>query len=264
MNTFKEFVNSADYSSQEDLVGLAVYWISACNGQGAVPISEVHDILTLYDFPISDQAVATRIQQLKREGLVYYRERTGTFSGFQLTLPGFERYDELSGGCPGMREDESPVQVEAGDDQDYENASREVDNNSYDVFISHAGEDKDSIARPLATELRDNGYDVWFDEFELQIGDRLRRKIDEGLRNSNYGVIILSEAFFGKKWPENELDGLLSLEGDEEEIILPLWHGVGEQQVTQYAPSLSGRVAGEINEDNVVQIADSLSTILEN
>lgn len=244
-------------------MGLAIYWISACNGQDAVPISEVHDILTLYDFHLSDQAVATRMQQLKDEGLVYFRERSGTFSGFQLTVPGFERYDDLSGGCPGMNEGGSGEPDEKKVDQE---SRRGVGTGSagksYDVFISHAGEDKDPIARPLANELRDRGFTVWYDEFELQIGDRLRSSIDQGLRNSNYGIIILSKAFFGKKWPEDELEGLMSLEDDDEEIILPLWYGVGEQEVTQYSPSLSGRVAGVIDEGNIDQIADSLSGIL--
>lgn len=263
MNAFPEFADQSDYDSQQDLVGLAVYWISACNGFGAVPVSEVHDILTLYDFQISDQAVATRMQQLKDDGLVYYRERSGTYSGFQLTVPGFERYDELSGGCPGMNEVSSDKPEKTEEDQkSLKSVESESEDTAYDVFISHAGEDKDPVARPLATELRDRGFEVWFDEFELQIGDQLRSSIDDGLKNSDYGIIILSEAFFGKKWPESELEGLMSLESDDEKIILPLWYGVGEQEVTQYSPSLSARVAGVINEDNVDRIAESLSTVL--
>lgn len=262
MNTFHEFASQAQYDSQKDLVGLAVYWISACNGQDAVPISEIHDILTLYDFHLSDQAAATRMQQLEEEGLVYYRERSGSYDGFQLTVPGFERYDELSGGCPGMMEDSSTISGDTAETRDGRGATSEADNNSYDVFISHAGEDKDSVARPLATELQDRGFDVCFDEFELQIGDQLRKSIDDGLRNSDYGILILSEAFFGKKWPEDELEGLMSLEDDDEKIILPLWYGVGEQEVTQYSPTLSGRVAGVIDENNVDRIAESLSSVL--
>lgn len=263
MNAFPEFADQSDYDTQQDLVGLAVYWISACNGFGAVPISEVHDILSLYDFHLSDQAVAARMEQLKDEGLVYYRERSGTYNGFQLTVPGFERYDELSGGCPGMNEVGSDETEETEEDQEArQDVDSESEDKSYDVFISHAGEDKDPVARPLATELRDRGFEVWFDEFELEIGDRLRRSIDEGLANSNYGIIILSEAYFGKQWPEEELEGLMSREDDDTDIILPLWYGVGEQEVTQYSPMLSGRVAGVIDEDNVDQIAESLSPVL--
>ena len=71
----------------------------------------------------------------------------------------------------------------------------------YDVFISHASEDKEEIARPLYKCLIAAGFRVWLDEFELTIGDGLRRSIDHGLANSKYGVVILSSEFFKKHWP---------------------------------------------------------------
>src|SRR6185312_12727621 len=44
----------------------------------------------------------------------------------------------------------------------------------FDVFISHASEDKNEVVRPLAEALRKGGLEVWYDEFELRIGDSLR------------------------------------------------------------------------------------------
>ena len=78
----------------------------------------------------------------------------------------------------------------------------------WDVFISHAHEDKDDIVRPLAHALRQHDLRVWFDEFELRIGDSLRRKIDQGIARSAFGVVVLSTAFFAKNWAQYELDGL--------------------------------------------------------
>lgn len=78
----------------------------------------------------------------------------------------------------------------------------------WDVFISHASEDKQSVVRPLAKKLRSLGMRVWVDESELKIGDSLSRKIDEGLAKSRAELVILSKAFFSKKWPEYELRGL--------------------------------------------------------
>src|SRR5207237_3845146 len=43
----------------------------------------------------------------------------------------------------------------------------------FDVFVCHAGEDKDSVVRPLALALQEQGLAVWYDEFELRIGDSL-------------------------------------------------------------------------------------------
>ena len=56
------------------------------------------------------------------------------------------------------------------------------DESVFDVFICHTTEDKADVVRPLATALDDAGLRVWYDEFELRIGDSLRRKIDRGSR----------------------------------------------------------------------------------
>ena len=64
-----------------------------------------------------------------------------------------------------------------------------ADDEVYDVFISHASEDKEEVVRPLANALRKAGLKVWYDEFELHIGDSLRRKIDQGLAKSRFGIV---------------------------------------------------------------------------
>jgi hypothetical protein len=79
----------------------------------------------------------------------------------------------------------------------------------YDVFISHASEDKEAVVRPLAHALSNGGLKVWYDEFELRIGDSLRRKIDAGPAKSRFGVVVLSRSFFRKGWANYELDGCL-------------------------------------------------------
>lgn len=78
----------------------------------------------------------------------------------------------------------------------------------WDVFVCYAFEDREAVARPLATALRERGLRVWFDEMELRVGDRLRRKIDDGLGKCRYGIVVLSQAFFSKHFARIELDGL--------------------------------------------------------
>ena len=63
---------------------------------------------------------------------------------------------------------------------------------TFDVFISHASEDKDDFVRDLANSLQRHGLKVWYDEFTLRVGDSLRRSIENGLKNSSYGVVVLS------------------------------------------------------------------------
>ena len=114
----------------------------------------------------------------------------------------------------------------------------------YAVFICHASEDKKEVAEPLARMLMNKGLKVWYDVFKLKVGDSLRRKIDEGLAHSRYGIVILSPSFFKKNWPQVELDGLAAREDSEgHKVILPVWHHVNQDDVVRYSPPLAGRLA---------------------
>ena len=113
----------------------------------------------------------------------------------------------------------------------------------YDVFICHASEDKESFVQSLAQALQQVGLKVWYDEFTLRLGDKLRRSIDKGLVNSRYGIVVLSKAFFVKEWPQYELDGLAQREVSGMKVILPIWHGIAREDVMKYSPSLADRLA---------------------
>jgi hypothetical protein len=113
-----------------------------------------------------------------------------------------------------------------------------------DAFISHASEDKDEVVRPLAEKLVAAGLSVWYDEFELTVGDSLRKSIDRGLVNSRFGIVVLSPHFFAKNWTEYELNGLVAREmADGSKVILPLWHHVSKDEVRKHSPSLADKVA---------------------
>jgi hypothetical protein len=114
---------------------------------------------------------------------------------------------------------------------------------TWDVFISHASEDGQSVAAPLADALRAAGLTVWLDHTELVLGDSLREKIDEGLARSRFGVVILSKSFLAKEWPRKELNGLVGLEADGRKVILPVLHGIDNGLLMQHSPLLSDRVA---------------------
>ena len=118
---------------------------------------------------------------------------------------------------------------------------------AWDVFICHASEDKDNFVRPLAAALRGSGISVWYDEFSLTLGDSLRRSIDRGLKESRFGVVVLSPSFFEKHWPQVELDGLAQRETSGDKVILPIWHNVNHAAVMGYSPPLADRLAIESN-----------------
>jgi hypothetical protein len=117
-----------------------------------------------------------------------------------------------------------------------------------DVFISYASEERDSVAKPLAELLTYLGVSVWFDQFDLKIGDSLRRKVDEGLAKCKYGVIVLSPSFFGKHYPNRELDGLTQREIEGKKIILPIWVDLDAKQVRKFSLPLADRIAAQWDE----------------
>lgn len=132
----------------------------------------------------------------------------------------------------------------------------------YDVFISHASEDKEEIVRALATALSGQGLSVWYDEFELRIGDSLRRKIDQGLANSRVGLVVLSHAFFNKGWPNYELDGIVTRSVSGEQILLPIWHNISKQEVMDYSPSIADKVARSTATHTPEEIAEEIADLL--
>lgn len=128
-------------------------------------------------------------------------------------------------------------------DRDYVESDEPPEEIGYDAFISHASEDKDDFVRPLAGILKEYGFRIWYDEFELEIGDSLRESIDKGLVTSRYGIVVLSPKFLDKNWTKYELNSLVAREIEGKKVILPIWHNVTRQQVMQYSPMLADKLA---------------------
>ena len=123
-----------------------------------------------------------------------------------------------------------------------------------DLFISHASEDKDFVG-PLAVALNAQGLEIWYDEYVLEIGDRVRDKIDEGLVRSRFGLVVFSPKFFEKHWPQYELDGLIARQMAGEPVILPIWHRLTMAEIAQRSPSLTNIFALNSSTDSVDEIA---------
>jgi hypothetical protein len=134
---------------------------------------------------------------------------------------------------------------------------------SYDAFISHASEDKEGLVNPLAEKLKEAGFSIWYDDFELTVGDSLRRSIDRGLANSRFGIVVLSPSFFAKNWPQYELDGLVARETTGGKVILPLWHKVSKDEVMAYSPTLADRVALNTAMFSIDELIKELADVLK-
>lgn len=132
----------------------------------------------------------------------------------------------------------------------------------YDVFISHASEDKDGFVRPLAEELLKRGVRVWYDEMSLRWGDSLRKNIDRGLSNSRFGIVVLSKNFIKKQWTEYELNGLVAAEVEGIKRVLPIWHEISKSEVMKYSLPLADKLAMNTSIMTIEEIADELLNLL--
>jgi hypothetical protein len=130
--------------------------------------------------------------------------------------------------------------------------------NSFDLFICHASEDKELVARPLAEECVRRGLRVWLDELQMTIGDSLNGRIEAGLAQSRFGVVVISPAFFAKAWTRRELAGLSAREVDGgAKVILPVWHEVDRHYIAQRAPVLADRL-GALTSAGLEDVADKI------
>jgi RNA-directed DNA polymerase len=113
--------------------------------------------------------------------------------------------------------------------------------NKRDVFISHASEDKQAVAKALADRLIVEGISVWYDEYCIQLGDDILMKIDEGLANSKFGVIILSKNFFAAKktWTMREYSALVAgVDIDSARRMIPVWHEINREELFERSPTI--------------------------
>lgn len=132
------------------------------------------------------------------------------------------------------------------------------------AFISHDSRDKDALVRELALELSKLMCPVWYDEYSLQVGDSLRASIEQGLKETQKCVVVLSKNFLSNEgWGKAEFDSIFTREIlEKKNVILPVWHQVGVQDVYQYSPRLADKV-GLNSSLGVPELARKLSNVIK-
>jgi hypothetical protein len=109
----------------------------------------------------------------------------------------------------------------------------------YDVFISHAAEDKIDLADEIVQSLRQSGLRVWYSSDQLLLGENIPGNIQKGLQQCRYGVIILSQHALKSKWIIHEVYSMVGNSHKNKIIIIPIWHNVTSEQVKLFAPSIA-------------------------
>lgn len=108
------------------------------------------------------------------------------------------------------------------------------------VYLAHAKEDADMV-RPLAEYLMANGVETWFDEWEIDDGESLRQKMEEGLGAMTHFVVILTPTSIKKPWVNREIDvGLVRLVGGQSRMV-PLRIGVEMKDLSPFLQTIMCR-----------------------
>ena len=97
-----------------------------------------------------------------------------------------------------------------------------ADHEKYDVFICHASEDKDCVARPIYEACESTGIKAFLDEKYIKWGDSITEKINHALGKSKFVLAILSRNSVNKVWPAKEINAALARELKGKQKILPL------------------------------------------
>lgn len=90
------------------------------------------------------------------------------------------------------------------------------------IFLSHSSKDKPAVRR-LARDLRNKGVHVWLDESETHVGDSLSAKLQQGLQESEFlGLWVtqnaLSSPWVTREWQSKLVDEVCSTRV----VVLPL------------------------------------------
>lgn len=94
---------------------------------------------------------------------------------------------------------------------------------NYDVFISHSSKDMGKYIIPLCQALESYGIKYWLDAIEIEWGDNLINKINDGIIQSQYMLICFSENFLLSNWTNPEFTSAYSIQNnDGRKRILPL------------------------------------------
>jgi len=133
---------------------------------------------------------------------------------------------------------------------------------TWDGFMSHASPDKPYVGG-LVKALREAGVTIWYDDDCVAWGEPIRQAIKNGLKNSTYGIVVLSKAYVAdRKWTEHEFDALFAREKLNSFIILPVWHGVTRDEIEAYDPALADRKGSISNSEDYDEIVGNVLKLL--
>lgn len=93
------------------------------------------------------------------------------------------------------------------------------------VFLSYSRADIE-IAERLAHDLERAGLQVWLDHWELNVGDDLEQRINEGVDAADFLLVLLTESSVTRRAVEHEWKRKVDSERESQRIsVIPVWSG---------------------------------------
>ena len=124
----------------------------------------------------------------------------------------------------------------------------------FDVFVSHANDNKEEFVNALTAALSRLGISIWYDANILDWGDNWKLQIVNGLKKCRFGIVVVSPEFLGREWTEKELNELLQRQNEAgEKVILPLLYKLTISDMKKQYPQLADFQARIIAPDDDVR-----------
>jgi len=130
-----------------------------------------------------------------------------------------------------------------------------------DVFLCHAWDDRQGVAKELHDWLVSAGVKVWFSEKDLGLGVPMMRAIDKGLANSRIGLVLVTPALLTRLPKEGVADKELSalLAGNQ---LVPIVHNTTYGALRNVSPLLASRTGLDTAEDSMAVVAAKIAELV--
>lgn len=130
-----------------------------------------------------------------------------------------------------------------------------------DVFLCHAWDDRQGIAKELHDLLVANGVSVWFSEKDVALGVPLMRAIDKGLANSRIGLVLVTPALLRRLPQEGIADKELSALLARDQLV-PIVHNTTYEALREVSPLLASRTGLSTEEEPIADVAAKLAELV--
>ncbi len=130
-----------------------------------------------------------------------------------------------------------------------------------DVFLCHAWDDRNDVAKELHDLLVSNGVSVWFSEKDITLGVPLMRAIDKGLANSRIGLVLVTPALLKRLPQEGIADKELSVLLARDQLV-PIVHNTTYEALREVSPMLASRTGLSTNEESISDVATKIAELI--